>query len=230
LYDLKTIRHFALHASLLVGASSAWGASVTTPSLGVKSGAITFSDFSCDLVGSEIATPNCSSIDVVPLKPDPAGFDTLMNLAVTGPGSEAVVLGFKVSDTNGLESLGLSVASNVSGLAIGSVTEFVYTSLGGPLVGVASTLCTAPIGCSSDATVHLTGVFKELYVIDGFTLSSYTDADRGIMTGVAQTFTEPSPEPMSLTFVAGFFVLSFFCRLIRSYRTNTGVSAAPKVV
>ena len=122
----------------LAGAGSLYGTPITTAGLTVTSGPLTFTNFTCSFNGSGNFAGACSSIDVTPLTPPPPGIQFSTNMSILGVSSADAAIAFSVTDAAGISQIGLSFNSTFLGMVVNSVTEDVYASQGGPLVGTAT--------------------------------------------------------------------------------------------
>jgi hypothetical protein len=203
----------------LASVGSASATSVLTPGLSVTSGGLTFSNFTCDSVGSGTHTGGCSSIGVTPLTPQPAGISLSTALSASGVSSVDGVVTFDVSAPMGVNTVGLAMDSTYLGLGVDSVTETVYASLGGPVLGDASVICSSSSGCagSTSVVIQLSGTYTSLYITKDISLSSYSSDSAASIVAVTQTFTEV-PEPMSIALVGSLLILSFMARSLPVFR------------
>lgn len=195
-------------AVALVGAGLAAASPITTPGLTVTSGPLTFSNFTCSFNASGNYAGACSTISVDALTPQPTGIQFSTNLAVLGVSSADAALTFNLTSTQGISNVGLSFNSNFLGMDINSVTENVYTSNGGALVGSAVVHCGVITGCAATTTdsIALNGSYTSLYITKDINLASFDGNSSGTTSIITQTFA--TPEPMSMSLIgAGLAVL-----------------------
>jgi hypothetical protein len=207
-------------AVALVGAGSASATPILTPGLSVASGGITFTNFTCAFTGSGMSQGSCSSIDVAALTPSPAGIQFSTNLAVLGNSSADASLTFSLASLTGINDIGLDFNSNFFGREINSVTEDVYSALGGNLVGTATVMCGTLTGCAATTSdnIALSGTYSNLYITKDINLSGYTNRSSGTVSIVQQTFdaATPTPEPFSLGMIGGGLAILGLVRIRRN--------------
>ena len=194
----------------LAGAGAAMATPITTTGLTVTSGDLIFGDFTCAFSGSGHHLGGCSSIDVAALTPLPTGIQFSTDLAVKGISSADAALTFFVDDPGGVNAVGLSFNSIFFGMDVNSVTENVYASLGGPLVGTATVTCGDGPGCLATTTdnISLNGTYPSLYITKDINLSSFNEGASGSTSIITQTFSGTStPEPVSLSLMGGGLAL-----------------------
>jgi hypothetical protein len=194
----------------LAGAGAAMATPITTAGLTVTSGGLTFSEFTCAFSGSGHHLGGCDSIDVAALTPSPTGIQFSTDLAVKGISSADAALTFFVNDPGGVNAVGLSFNSTFFGMDVNSVTENVYASLGGPIVGTATVTCGDVSGCLATTTdsISLNGTYKSLYITKDINLSSFNEGASGSTSIITQTFSGAStPEPVSVALMGGGLAL-----------------------
>jgi hypothetical protein len=207
---------------VLAGVSTAYASNITTPGLTVSSGGITFSNFTCASSGTGTSNGGCSSITVAGLTPEPAGLEFTTNLSVSGSGTADAVLGFGLSSTSLINTVGLSFTSTFMGMEVNSVAETVYASQNGPVVGYADVICGAVAVCTSATdNISLNGDYNSLYVIKDISLVSFDSTgigtqialvSGGTISSITQTYTEV-PEPASFVLGGGVLLLGLVSRM-----------------
>ena len=100
---------------------------------------------------------------------------------------------------------------------VNSVTEDVYTALGGTLVGTANVYCGSISGCSATTTdsIALSGTYNSLYITKDISLIAANDMSSGSTSIVQQTFTA-TPEPISLSLMGAGLALFGLARVRKS--------------
>ncbi len=102
-------------------------------------------------------------------------------------------------------------------MEVNSVTETVYASENGPVVGYADVICGAVAVCTSTTdNISLNGEYNSLYVIKDVSLVSFDSSSGGTIGSITQTYTNV-PEPASFALGGGVLLLGFVSR-IRSRR------------
>lgn len=177
----------------------------------ITSGSLTFTNFTCSFNGTNIFTGACSSIDVAALTPQPSGIMFSTDMAVIGgPSGADAALTFNVSSPSAISAVGLSFNSTFEGMDVNSVTEDVYTSLGGTLVGTATVYCGFISGCAATTVdnIMLNGAYDNLYITKDINLIAANGTSSGSTSIITQTFTTTAtPEPISLTLMGGGLAL-----------------------
>jgi hypothetical protein len=206
---MKCLKVSLLAAAIgLVSSGFASATSITTPGLSVVSGPLTFSDFTCDFTTlGPHANGTCASISVTPLTPPPAGIQLSGPLSVLGISSADAALGFKVTSTSAVSSVGLTFTSVFLGMDVNSVVENVYDgSVSGALLGTATvTGCGALAGCPTTLsdTIALSSASTNLFITKDIQLAGFASGDFGSLSIIDQTFTSAlsTPEPVTVSLI-----------------------------
>ena len=177
------IAPLAMNADPLVGAPS---------SLSV--GDLTFSNFTC--------TNTCSGVNVGSITTPLTGlqFSTLAGFSVNNGSAQDTLLGYTVSSTSGITSVGLAFSPIFDGLAVDSITETIDAPGSITPVAQLKVIC-EDNSCGGNETIDLSGSYTNLVVTKDIQLTSYSGVSN--FSFVDQTFTEGSatPEPASLALV-----------------------------
>jgi hypothetical protein len=222
---INLMKHLLLPICTLAVAFVGAGCASATPiitqhGLTLNSGAITFSDFTCVFNGTGNNVGGCGDVRVSALTPQPAGLQFSTDLVVVGSRSSAdLALAFNASDLSGINSVGLSFNSTFMGMDINSVTEDVYTSVNGPLVGTVTVTCGYLGGCSDTTTktIALNGTYDNLYITKDINLASFNQGGYGSTSIITQTFSNTAtPEPVSVAMMGVGLAMFGLVRLRKS--------------
>ena len=187
-----------LIAALAIAPATMIAAPVTSdPSLSVEG--YNFSGFTCSMSkGGAIATPsNCGEIQVATTLSPGVGLQISSGFTAADGSFDDAVIGYHLSSSTGVSSIGLDFNGYFLGMGISSVTESVYSD--GTLVGSAKVSCASPEfggGCNQTDTVLLNGTYTNLFVQKDINVTGAVDSSAQASV-IDQTFTA-TPEPSSL--------------------------------
>ncbi len=158
-------------------------------------GGLTFNNFSCNILqGGLDANPSgCGQIDVATITRPGEGIAFSSGFAAF-PSFDDAVIGYSVTSTTGIGTVGLDFNGTFYGHAVSSVTESVYA--GSTLVGFAQVACGPDsIGCTRSDSIKLNGIYNDLYIEKDVSVTSSLGLAQ--ISYIDQTFSE-TPEPSSL--------------------------------
>lgn len=164
---------------------------------------LTFSNFTCSVTspGGAKSTPNnCGQISATIITTPGEGIQFSSGFLATRGAFEDADLGYSVSSTSGITSVGLYFNGYFEGLGITSVTETVFH--GSNLVGQLTVSCGAN-GCSPAdeyQTIALDGSYTDLNIQKDIQVNSNGSGSSNYagLSIVDQTFTTATPEPASM--------------------------------